>query len=75
MSDLFDRASDREAEILADRLQDQQRRAGLVGRTVDDSAVECHDCGDPIPQARRAAYPGVQRCIDCQQRRERARHV
>jgi phage/conjugal plasmid C-4 type zinc finger TraR family protein len=71
MSDLCDRAAEREAEILSDRLRDQQRRAGLVGRTIDDSALACRDCGEPIPQTRRAAYPGCRRCIDCQQRQER----
>jgi phage/conjugal plasmid C-4 type zinc finger TraR family protein len=27
---------------------------------------ECEDCGDPIPEARRRAVPGVRRCRDCQ---------
>ena len=26
----------------------------------------CEDCGDPIPEARRAASPGARRCVDCQ---------
>ena len=26
----------------------------------------CSDCGDDIPEARRAAMPGVFRCIHCQ---------
>ena len=30
------------------------------------SLSECEDCGEPIPPARRAAIPGVRRCIACQ---------
>ncbi|MGL4275677.1 MAG: TraR/DksA family transcriptional regulator, partial [Morganella morganii] len=26
----------------------------------------CEECGDPIPQARREAIPGVQLCVNCQ---------
>ncbi len=26
----------------------------------------CIECGDPIPEARRQAVPGVRRCVDCQ---------
>lgn len=27
---------------------------------------ECEACGEPIPQARRQAIPGVRRCVTCQ---------
>lgn len=26
----------------------------------------CEECGAPIPEARRAALPGVRLCVDCQ---------
>lgn len=65
MTDLFDRASQRESEILSDSLAEQARRAGLTGKTILDSAHACQDCGEPIPEARRAAYPGVQLCVSC----------
>lgn len=26
----------------------------------------CDECGDPIPQARREAIPGVRLCVQCQ---------
>ncbi|HRD86802.1 MAG TPA: TraR/DksA family transcriptional regulator [Accumulibacter sp.] len=71
MSDLFDRASAREAELLSDTLADQRRRAGLDGKTVADSALTCVDCDEPIPERRRTAYPGVQLCVDCKTRQER----
>ncbi|TPG63408.1 DksA/TraR family C4-type zinc finger protein [Ewingella americana] len=31
-----------------------------------ESAEFCHECAEPIPEARRAALPGVQYCITCQ---------
>ncbi len=33
-----------------------------------ESAVDCIDCGEPIPEARRQALQGVQRCVDCQEK-------
>ena len=32
-----------------------------------ESARECAECGEPIPEARRRALPGVQLCIACQE--------
>ena len=32
------------------------------------SATHCQACGEPIPEARRAALAGVQLCIVCQQK-------
>ena len=34
------------------------------------AAEECDDCGEDIPEARRAAVPGVRTCIGCQSRRD-----
>ncbi|MBP2170524.1 phage/conjugal plasmid C-4 type zinc finger TraR family protein [Erwinia toletana] len=31
------------------------------------SAEFCHECDEPIPEARRLALPGVQYCVKCQQ--------
>jgi len=30
-----------------------------------ESLRHCADCDEPIPEARRAAIPGVKLCIDC----------
>lgn len=30
------------------------------------SSKNCHECGNPIPKARREALPGVRLCIACQ---------
>jgi len=32
------------------------------------SATHCDECGEPIPEARRDALPGVRLCIACQQK-------
>ena len=33
--------------------------------TSAESATECEDCGDSIPEARRKAMPGVYQCVTC----------
>ncbi|MEB7341470.1 DksA/TraR family C4-type zinc finger protein [Enterobacter hormaechei] len=35
-----------------------------------ESLTECEECGDPIPEARRKAIPGVRLCIACQQEKD-----
>ena len=55
-----------EQQQIDDSLNDalQYARAALPqGR----SARECVECGEPIPEARRRALPGVQLCITCQE--------
>ncbi len=69
MSDLFDRAQDREQELRDDALAEHFRRSEK--RHVDASAERCAVCGVLIPERRRLAVPGVQTCIDCQQAVER----
>lgn len=69
--DDVDRASEREAEILADALRDQALRAGLQGKTAADSARWCTDCGERVPALRRRTVPGCQKCVVCQERAER----
>jgi phage/conjugal plasmid C-4 type zinc finger TraR family protein len=69
--DDVDRASEREAEMLADALRDQARRAGLQGKTAADSARWCADCGERVPALRRRTVPGCQMCVACQARVER----
>lgn len=36
-----------------------------------ESAHECTECGTAIPEARRAALPGVQLCVVCQETEDR----
>lgn len=72
MTDLYDRATEREEQDRADALAEQARRAGLAGKTVHDSAARCRVCEEPIQLARRRAMPGVQTCVECQADLERA---
>ncbi|MCD6007559.1 MAG: DksA/TraR family C4-type zinc finger protein [Pseudomonadota bacterium] len=36
-----------------------------------ESLTHCEECDAPIPQARRAAVPGVRLCIVCQDQRDK----
>ncbi|WP_312145727.1 DksA/TraR family C4-type zinc finger protein [Brevundimonas sp.] len=36
-----------------------------------EGAVECVECGEDIPLARRKAMPGVTTCVSCQSSRDR----
>jgi len=65
VSDIVDRAND-EAEFFRERAV-----AGQVARSPRSTSTHCADCGDPIPEARREAVPGAERCIDCQEMAER----
>ncbi len=31
-----------------------------------ESLLACEECGEPIPEPRRQALPGVRRCVPCQ---------
>ena len=55
-------------------INDELARMRAQKQPVGDSLTECADCGEPIPEARRLARPGVKLCIDCQQEREAAFH-
>lgn len=35
-----------------------------------DGPEDCDECGEPIPQKRRAALPGVRTCVGCQSGRD-----
>lgn len=41
-----------------------QRARHALGQ--GESALYCHECGEPIPEARRMALKGVKFCISCQ---------
>ena len=44
-----------------------------IARYSGPSAEECDECGEPIPEARRTAIPGVRLCVDCKELGERRR--
>lgn len=69
MADDVDRAASRTEEMLQDALDAQGRKARK--QLASQSAMECCDCGENIPEARRLAILGVQRCVICQTKWER----
>ena len=36
-----------------------------------DSLLECEECAQPIPEARRQALPGVRLCVACQREHDK----
>lgn len=61
MTDWLDRAKEREELERELALSAQLARVDFSAPSLSD----CHDCGEPIPEARRA-LGGVTRCVACQ---------
>jgi len=53
---------------IAEELERMHARNAPVG----ESWTHCAECEEPIPEARRAALPGVKLCIDCVRDRDAA---
>lgn len=51
-------------------LEDELARMKAARAPVGESLSECAECGEPIPERRRAAMPGVKLCVDCQGERD-----
>ena len=53
---------------MAEQAQEERLQRTLDSRVQyqGESATECADCGDAIPEARRRAVPGCQLCVECQ---------
>jgi phage/conjugal plasmid C-4 type zinc finger TraR family protein len=45
-------------------------RAARARLPVGEGAEDCVECGEPIPEARRKALPGVSTCVGCQAGRD-----
>lgn len=64
---------------IASEREDAHRAAAIAAhlaqkKTPDrPSAEHCGDCGGDIPEARRQIIPGVELCVECQDRQERTR--
>lgn len=52
-------------EQISHSLEDEVARA-RAGLPQGESLLECRECGEEIPQARRRACPGVKLCLSCQ---------
>ncbi|CZZ70891.1 TraR/DksA family transcriptional regulator [Enterobacter hormaechei] len=60
MADIIDSASE---------IEELQRNTALSAHRVNRNAVSaerCGECGEDIPEPRRAAVPGCQTCASCQ---------
>ncbi len=64
MPDDIDRAQDANEQFQADAMAAHQRQVNQTRQ--DEAADDCADCGEPIPEARKAAMPGCRRCVECQ---------
>ena len=40
-------------------------RRELEAQAIRPTLINCIDCGEEIPKARREAIPGVQHCVSC----------
>jgi len=70
VTDIVDRAQEREAEMLADaqesRRLEAERAAALDAPLIVDGKHLCIDCSDEIPAGRLKAMPHAVRCCSCQ---------
>jgi phage/conjugal plasmid C-4 type zinc finger TraR family protein len=69
MSDVIDHASGLETQFTEVALANQLARAKQMEQR--ESAQECGECGDPIPEERRQKVPGCKYCTQCQSNIER----
>lgn len=58
------------SEQIEASINDELARLKARKVPVGESLTHCADCEEPIPDARRAALPGVKLCIDCAGQRD-----
>ena len=58
------------SEQIEASISDELARMKARRSPVGDSLTHCAECEEPIPEARRAALPGVKLCIDCVRERD-----
>lgn len=68
MSDDADRASKYES---MERLNGIALAAKDMSKRSPVSLTHCLECGDPIPEKRREAEPGVELCVECKSWQEK----
>jgi phage/conjugal plasmid C-4 type zinc finger TraR family protein len=77
MPDELDRVSELETWHRDQALKSQRERAGFAEQAEwkRRSAKWCvePECGERIPDERRRSLPGVQRCVGCQETKERTK--
>ena len=60
------------SEQIEASIDDELKRMKSRPAPQGESLSHCAECEEEIPQARRAAIPGVKLCIDCAQERDGA---
>lgn len=60
------------SEQIEASINDELARLKARKAPVGGSLTHCAECEEPIPEARRAALPGVKLCIDCVRDRDAA---
>lgn len=60
------------SEQIEASIKDELARLRARKAPVGASRTHCAECEEPIPEARRAALPGVKLCIDCVSERDAA---
>ena len=58
------------SEQIEASISDELARLKARKLPVGESLTHCAECEEPIPEARRAALPGVKLCIDCVRERD-----
>lgn len=58
------------SEQIEATINDELARMKAAKSPVGESLRFCAECEEEIPEARRAALPGVKLCIDCMQERD-----
>lgn len=56
-----------------EQIEDTVRDAVLGARArlpAGEGSETCEDCGEPIPERRREALPGIRTCVACQSERD-----
>lgn len=58
------------SDQIAHSIEDEIARARSL-LPKGESLSHCEECGDPIPEARQRALPGVRLCIRCQEEEDK----
>lgn len=69
MPDFIDHASSQEAKFTEMAIASQLKQSVQTGQ--QESAKECQECGDTIPELRRLKVVGCQYCVSCQKLAEK----
>ena len=64
MADIADEAQSAEEQLIAQGL------SSIRSQLTSSGSEECRLCGVIIPERRRQLLPGVNTCVECQERRE-----